>query len=91
MTLEIPRSLGVQATERGQSAGAQPAMQFTGWMLNPAAFEFPVISETVAGAWVENIVRGDPALELACIAAARRLVAKGAVAICATCGFSIRY
>nr|WP_306664754.1 hypothetical protein [Bradyrhizobium sp. Arg816] len=60
-------------------------------MLNPASFNFPVISETVAGAWVENVVRGDPALEPAFIAAARRLVERGAVAISSTCGFSIRH
>lgn len=60
-------------------------------MLNPATFDFPAIVETVAGAWVENVVRGDPALEPAFIAAARRLVERGAVAISSTCGFSIRH
>ncbi len=60
-------------------------------MLNPTTFNFPIISETVAGAWVENVVRGDPALEPAFIAAARRLVERGAVAISSTCGFSIRH
>ncbi|WP_370157672.1 hypothetical protein [Bradyrhizobium yuanmingense] len=60
-------------------------------MLNPATFDFPTIVETVAGAWVENVVRGDPTLEPAFIEAARRLVARGAVAISSTCGFSIRH
>jgi hypothetical protein len=60
-------------------------------MVNPATFEFPVISETVTGAWVENVVRGDPALEPAYIAAARRLVERGAIAISSNCGFSIRH
>ncbi|WP_347339247.1 hypothetical protein [Bradyrhizobium ivorense] len=60
-------------------------------MLSSATFDFPTISETVAGAWVENVVRGDPALEPAFIAAARRLVERGAVAISSTCGFSIRH
>lgn len=60
-------------------------------MLNPSTFNFPVITETVEGAWVENVVRGDPPLEPAYIAAARRLVDRGAVAISSTCGFSIRH
>lgn len=60
-------------------------------MLNPETFDFATISETVAGAWVENVVRGDPALEPAYVAAARRLVERGAVAITSTCGFSIRH
>lgn len=60
-------------------------------MLNPETFDFPTISETVAGAWVENVVRGDPALAPAFIAAARRLVERGAVAISSTCGFSVRH
>ncbi|WP_309143232.1 hypothetical protein [Bradyrhizobium cajani] len=36
-------------------------------------------------------MRGDPALEPAYIAAAQRLVERGAVAISSTCGFSIRH
>ncbi|MGY3424359.1 hypothetical protein ACVWZW_004834 [Bradyrhizobium sp. F1.13.4] len=60
-------------------------------ILNPSTFNFPVIAETVAGAWVENVVRGDPGLEPAYVAAARRLVERGAVAISSTCGFSIRH
>lgn len=62
-----------------------------GSLLNPTTFDLPIISETVEGAWVENVVRGDPELEPAYIAAARRLVERGAVAISSTCGFSIRY
>ncbi|WP_338122820.1 hypothetical protein [Bradyrhizobium yuanmingense] len=60
-------------------------------MLDPATFNFPIIFETVTGAWVENVVRGDPALEPSFIAAARRLVGRGAVAISSTCGFSVRH
>ncbi|WP_245284332.1 hypothetical protein [Bradyrhizobium sp. WSM2254] len=40
---------------------------------------------------MEKVVRGDPALEMAFVAAARRLVERGAVAISSTCGFSIRH
>ncbi|WP_008545049.1 hypothetical protein [Bradyrhizobium sp. CCGE-LA001] len=60
-------------------------------MVDPATFDFPVISETVEGAWVENVVRGDPTLERAYVAAARRLVERGAVAVSSNCGFSIRH
>lgn len=60
-------------------------------MLNPATFDFPIILEVVEGAWVENVVRGDPALETAFIAAARRLIDRGAAVVSSTCGFSIRH
>lgn len=86
-----PRSLGILHLERGLPPGATLPVPAPGSMLNPATFDFPIISETVAGAWVENVVRGDPALEPAFIAAARRLVERGAVAISSTCGFSVRH
>lgn len=85
------RSLGILHLERGLPPGATPPASAPGSMLNPATFDFPTISETVAGAWVENVVRGEPALEPAFIAAARRLVERGAVAISSTCGFSVRH
>ncbi|MET4483635.1 hypothetical protein [Bradyrhizobium sp. F1.13.3] len=85
------RALGILQLERGVISGAQPPKSPLGSMLNPDTFSFPTIGETVAGAWVENVVRGDPALERAFIAAARRLVHRGAVAISSTCGFSIRH
>lgn len=62
-----------------------------GYVANPATFDFPVICETVEGAWVERVFRGDPALEPALIAAAQRLVNRGAAAISASCGFFVRY
>ncbi|WP_247985987.1 hypothetical protein [Bradyrhizobium sp. 186] len=86
-----PRSLGILHLERGLAPGATPPAPARGSILNPATFDFPTISETVAGAWVENVVRGDPTLEPAFIAAARRLVKRGAVAISSTCGFSVRH
>ncbi|MGF6313346.1 hypothetical protein ABIB82_007508 [Bradyrhizobium sp. i1.8.4] len=91
MTSQIPRSIGILALERGVPPGAKPPTPLPGSMLNSATFNLPIISETVAGAWVENVVRGDPALEPAYIAAARRLVERGAVAISSTCGFSVRH
>lgn len=90
MTLQIPPALGVLCLERGFPSGALPA-PLAGSIRNPATFNFPVVSEIVPGAWVPNIVRGDRALEPAYIAAARRLVERGAVAISSSCGFSVRY
>ncbi|WP_456828296.1 hypothetical protein [Bradyrhizobium sp. USDA 4518] len=76
--------------ERGLPPGVpQPARP--GSMLNPTTYDFPVIQEFVTGAWADKIIRGDPALEPACIAAAQRLVDRGAVAITANCGFFIRH
>lgn len=87
MTSQTPRALGILNLERGPS----PPMPRPGSLLNPATFDFPVILETVAGAWADVVIRGDPALEPAYIAAARRLVERGAVAISSNCGFSIRH
>ncbi|MCP3380279.1 hypothetical protein NLM31_07740 [Bradyrhizobium sp. CCGUVB4N] len=88
---QITASLGILHLERGLAPGATPPPPLPGSLLNPATFNFPVITETVPGAWVENVVRGDPTLEPAYMAAARRLVERGAIAISSTCGFSIRY
>lgn len=91
MTSQFPRSLGILNLERGVPPGAIPQMPLPGSMMNPATYGFPILLETVEGAWADNVVRGDPALEPAYIAAARRLVQRGAVAISANCGFSIRH
>ncbi len=92
MRSQSPPYLGILNLERGDLPDAPPPEAWPGSLLNPTAtFHFPVLAETVARAWVENVVRGDPALEPAFIAAARRLVHRGAVAITSTCGFSIRH
>lgn len=88
---QITASLGILHLERGLAPGATPPPPSPGSLLNPATFNFPVITETVPGAWVENVVRGDPTLEPAYVAAARKLVERGAIAISSTCGFTIRY
>lgn len=87
MTSPIPRPLGFLNLERGPS----PPAPRPGALLNPATFDFPIIVETVAGAWADRVLPGDPTLEPACIAAAQKLVARGAVAISANCGFFIRH
>lgn len=91
MTVKTSHSLGVLRTERGLAPGSPEWMLPPGYLANPATFEFPVICETVEGAWVERVFRGDPALEPALIAAAKRLVERGAAAISASCGFFVRY
>ncbi|WP_188394065.1 hypothetical protein [Mesorhizobium sp. SARCC-RB16n] len=87
--MSLPRSLGILNLERGALAGESASDEAI------EAFKerlpFPVIAETVEGAWADNVIQGDPALEPAYIAAARRLVARGAVAISANCGYSVRH
>lgn len=89
MALKKFPSLGVLTLEGGPPDGTTPWP--SGCMLNPATFGFPVIWETVTGAWAESVIRGDRALESPCIEAARRLVERGANAITADCGFFIRH
>ncbi|MCK1740159.1 hypothetical protein IVA80_04530 [Bradyrhizobium sp. 139] len=81
-------SLGILNLEPGSSPPVKPRPNS---LLNPDTFDFPIILETVAGAWVDRVVPGDPGLESACIAAAQRLVERGAVAISANCGYFIRH
>jgi hypothetical protein len=91
MTSPTAPFLGILHLERGLPPGASVPMPLPGSVLNPSTYNFPVVVATVPGAWVENVVRGDPSLEPAYVAAARSLVARGALAITSTCGFTIRY
>lgn len=84
-------SLGILNLERGLAPGEMPPPPRLASLLNPATYVFPVIVETVTGAWAEIVIRGDRTLEPACIAAAMRLVERGAVAISSNCGFFIRH
>ncbi|UCI31798.1 hypothetical protein [Mesorhizobium sp. B4-1-4] len=85
------KSLGILNLERGLPPGEKPSEPRPGSLMNPATYDFAVISETVAGAWADVVIKGDPALEPACIAAAKRLVERGAVAISSNCGFFMRH
>lgn len=87
MSSQPPRSLGILNLERGFA----PPKPRPGSLLSPATFDFPIIIETVAGAWADIVIRGDRALEPAYIKSARRLVERGAIAISSNCGFSIRH
>ncbi|ESY15380.1 hypothetical protein [Mesorhizobium sp. LNJC394B00] len=80
--------LGILDLEPGPSVDKSST---PGTLQDPATFNFPIIRETAAGAWVDVVVRGDPGLERAFVAAAQRLVKRGAAAITADCGFSIRH
>ncbi|APG14944.1 hypothetical protein BKD09_42150 [Bradyrhizobium japonicum] len=91
MALKTTRSLGILDLERGLPPGAKPPAPERGSLMSSATFDFPVISETVAGARADVAMRSDPELEPAYVAAARRLVERGAVVISSYCGFSIRY
>src|SRR5438874_7886249 len=90
MSTHATPSLGILNLERGLAAGATPLMR-PGSLINPATFNFPVILETAEGAWAECVVRGDKDLEPAYVAAAKRLVERGAIAVSSNCGFSLTY
>ncbi|MCK1698568.1 hypothetical protein [Bradyrhizobium sp. 144] len=91
MASQTVRSLGFLNLERKFPPGAQPPKPKSGSLLNPDTYGFSVITETVAGAWSDRVICGDPMLEPACIGAARRLLDRGAVAISSNCGFFMRH
>lgn len=80
----LDRPLGVLTLENTPT-------NFPGSLVHPETFEFPVLWRPVPGAWVSNVVPGDPAVEPAYVSTAQALVADGAVAITTNCGFAIRY
>jgi len=88
MAKNTEASLGILLLDR---EGASPPTTIPGSLHNAATFDFPVIWETVTGAWAKNVIEGDPALRPAYAAAARRLADRGAVAITSNCGFAMRY
>lgn len=57
----------------------------------PETFACPTLYRTVPGAWVDNVVHGDPAALDAYLAAARALERAGAAAITTNCGFTVLY
>ncbi|WP_247444820.1 hypothetical protein [Bradyrhizobium sp. 197] len=59
--------------------------------MGQATYNFPVTSETLEEAWADTDIRGDTALEAAYIAAARRLVERGVIALGSNCEFWIRH
>ncbi|BBK30098.1 hypothetical protein EDC65_4656 [Stella humosa] len=70
---------------------ANTPMMLVGCPGNPATFDFPVRYRQVSGAWVDNVVAGDPAVEAAFVAAARALEQEGVAALTTACGFALRH
>ncbi|SFN97029.1 hypothetical protein SAMN05216573_13514 [Bradyrhizobium sp. Rc3b] len=91
MASQTQRSLGILNLERGGPSDAMPRAPVRGHLMSSATYDFPVISESVVGAWADLVVPGAPELEPACVAAAKRLVERGAVAISSNCGYFIRH
>ncbi|MER8671591.1 hypothetical protein NKH45_31430 [Mesorhizobium sp. M1156] len=90
MALKTGSYLGILDLESGWPPRVAPPSP-QGSMMSSANFDLPVITETVEGAWVDAVVRGDNALEPTFVAAAQRLVERGAVAISSYCGAAIRH
>lgn len=84
-------SLGILMLDEALPADAQHLSSRPGALLNPETFDFPIITEVVEGAWATDVIRGEPALQSAFVAAAQRLAGRGAVVITADCGFTIRH
>lgn len=91
MVSQSAPALGILSLERGLAPGEAPAAPRPGSVLNPATFDFPIIIETVPGAWADRVLQGDRSLESSYIAAAQRLVERGAAAITSGCGFAAWY
>lgn len=68
-----------------------PPDRFPGSIADPAIFDCPVAYETVAGAWVDDILCCDAKLTEPAIAAARKLEADGATFLISNCGYFIAY
>lgn len=68
-----------------------PPDRFPGSLADPAIFPVPMISETVKGAWVEEMLAVDPRLTGPAIEAAQRLERQGATLLISNCGYFIAY
>ncbi|MER8785501.1 hypothetical protein NKH60_30530 [Mesorhizobium sp. M1006] len=91
MVLQGRPVLGILELDEG--VAPEDLIPRRGCLLHPETFDRPVIWEIVEGAFAETIVRREPSLRVkdACVAAARRLVERGADVISADCGFFVRY
>jgi hypothetical protein len=80
---------------RGQKIGVLclevPPDRFPGSIVDATIFDCPVAYETVAGAWVDDILNCDPKLTEPAIAAACKLEADGATLLISNCGYFIAY
>lgn len=83
--------LRILELDEGLSPGSPSFAPREASLVNPATFGTPIITEIVEGPLAEVVIRGDAALEGACVAAARRLVDRGASLFAGDCGFLIRH
>ncbi|WP_287310920.1 hypothetical protein [Mesorhizobium sp.] len=84
------RAVGILQLDEGLSANKPPEVSELTCLWTPTT-DGPIVKEIVRGAWPDKVIRGDPSLEGACVAAARRLVERGAAVISSDCGFFIRH
>lgn len=68
-----------------------PPDDFPGSLVDPAIFPVPMISETVKGAWVPEMLNVDPKLAQPAIEAAQSLERQGATLLISNCGYFIAY
>lgn len=90
MTLQAG-ALGILELDEGLPPSWPSPVAREGALLNPGTFHRPLITEVVQGAFADIVIPGDVSLEDSCVAAARRLVKRGASVISADCGFFIRH
>ncbi|MER9451717.1 hypothetical protein [Mesorhizobium sp. M0254] len=83
--------LGILELDEGLSPDSPAYVPREESLFHPATFNQPIITEMVVGAFAEVVIRGDTSLEGACVAAAQRLVDRGAEVITADCGFMVRH
>ncbi|RDJ04298.1 hypothetical protein [Rhizobium grahamii] len=91
MSSQSSSVLGILELDDGLSPDSPAYAPREGSLLHPATFNVPPITEMVDGALADVVIRGDPSLEGACVAAAWRLVDRGARVITADCGFFVRH
>jgi len=84
LTRRPPQKVGVLLLE-------VPPDTFPGSLTDPSIFPVPMVSETVQGAWVDEMLAVDPALTAPAIAAAQRLERQGATLLISNCGYFIAY
>ncbi|MCW1414167.1 hypothetical protein OLZ32_39040, partial [Rhizobium sp. 1AS11] len=84
------KTIGVLClSNSGEYHGQHP--DFGGGIGDPRRYESEPVWKQVPGAWANNVVLGDPALEHEYVKAAQELVREGANAITCDCGFTVRY
>ncbi len=91
MSSQSSTVLGILELDEGLSPDSPAYVPREESLFHPATFNQPIITEMVDGAFAEVVIRGDASLEGACVAAAQRLVDRGAKVITADCGFMVRH